>query len=55
MLDKKSKKNNSQLIVRLTEQERTEFVELCEKLDTSAAREVRCFIRSFIAENKKQT
>ncbi len=51
----KSKKKNSQFIVRLNDMERTEFVELCEELDTSAAREVRRFIRCFIAENKKQT
>ena len=44
----KSKKKNSQLIVRINDEERLRFIELCEELDTSAAREVRRFIRDFI-------
>jgi hypothetical protein len=51
--NKKSKKKNSQLIIRINDQERAEFVELCEELDTSAAREVRRFIRSFLAEHNQ--
>ncbi len=51
--NKKSKKKNSQLIIRINDIERVEFVELCEELDTSAAREVRRFIRSFVAEHKQ--
>ncbi|MDX1319251.1 MAG: hypothetical protein R3204_02310 [Oceanospirillum sp.] len=50
-LDKKKKKN-SQLIIRINKDERDEFVSLCDELDTSAAREVRRFIRSFLAEHK---
>lgn len=51
---KKSKKNpkNSQLIVRINEQERADFIELCDDLDTSAAREVRRFIREFVATHQ---
>ncbi len=50
----KSKKKNSQLIVRINDEERLRFIELCEELDTSAAREVRRFIRDFIkAEEAK--
>jgi hypothetical protein len=49
---KKSKKKNSQLIIRINDEERAEFVTLCDELDTSAAREVRRFIRTFIAEHK---
>ncbi|MDU0354115.1 hypothetical protein RS130_09365 [Paraglaciecola aquimarina] len=52
MENKKSKNKNSQLIIRINDIERVEFVELCEALDTSAAREVRRFIRSFLAEHK---
>ena len=50
---KKAKKKNSQLIVRINDQERAEFVDLCEELDTSAAREVRRFIRQFIDEHNR--
>lgn len=49
---KKRKKlaKDSQLIVRINREERDEFVELCESLDTSAAREVRRFIRDFVRQ-----
>ncbi|MBJ2136880.1 hypothetical protein KO519_10745 [Paraglaciecola agarilytica] len=53
MSAKKAKKKNSQLIVRINDQERAEFVDLCEELDTSAAREVRRFIRQFIDEHNR--
>ncbi len=48
---KKTKKKNSQLLIRINDTERNEFVSLCEELDTSAAREIRRFIRSFVTEN----
>lgn len=48
MAKSKAKKKNSQLIVRINDEERVHFIELCEELDTSAAREVRRFIRDFI-------
>lgn len=48
MAKSKAKKKNSQLIVRINDEERVRFIELCEELDTSAAREVRRFIRDFI-------
>ena len=48
---KKAKKKNSQLVIRINDQERDEFVSLCEELDTSAAREIRRFIRDFVAEH----
>ena len=51
--DKKKKNNkNSQLILRLDKDAREEFVDLCKKMDTSAAREIRRFIRDFIKKNK---
>ena len=40
----KKKKKNSQMIIRINDEERAQFIELCEELDTSAAREVRRFI-----------
>ena len=42
----------AQLIVRMNRQERDEFVALCEELDTSAAREVRRFIRKFLKQER---
>lgn len=50
----KKKKKNSQMIIRINDQERAQFIELCEELDTSAAREVRRFIREFIANHNEQ-
>jgi len=43
----KKKKKNSQMIIRINDEER-------EDLDTSAAREVRHFIREFIAKHGDQ-
>lgn len=48
---KKEKKKDSQLILRLDKEERDAFVELCKDLDTSAAREIRRFIREFLKEH----
>ncbi len=48
---KGSTKKNSQLVLRLDKDERDAFVELCKELDTSAAREIRRFIRQFMKEN----
>ena len=51
--EKKAKhKKNSQLIIRLNKDEKDDFLDLCDELDTSAAREVRRFIRDFINENE---
>ncbi|MDW3096195.1 MAG: hypothetical protein R8G33_11020 [Gammaproteobacteria bacterium] len=44
----KTKNKDSQLVIRINKKERDEFVSLCEGLDTSAAREIRRFIRDFI-------
>ncbi len=51
---KKSKgktKKDSQLIIRINGEDRDQFVSLCDELDTSAAREIRRFIRDFVREN----
>lgn len=50
---KSSTKKNSQLVLRLDKSERDGFVDLCKELDTSAAREIRAFIRKFMKENRK--
>ena len=48
---KKSGKKDSQLVLRLDKEERDAFVELCKDMDTSAAREIRGFIRDFMKKN----
>lgn len=47
----KDKKKGSQLVLRLDKAERDAFVSLCERLDTSAAREIRRFMREFVSAN----
>ena len=49
--DGKSSKKDSQLILRLDKDERDRFIALCKEMDTSAAREIRSFIRRFIKKN----
>jgi len=49
--NRKIKKKDSQLVIRINGTERDRFVSLCDELDTSAAREIRRFIRSFIKDN----
>lgn len=52
MGEKKKKtvrKKDAQLIIRISKEERKAFVDLCEELDTSAAREIRSFMRDFVA------
>jgi hypothetical protein len=53
-MGKKSGKKDSQLVLRLDKGERDAFVDLCKDLDTSAAREIRAFIRRFMKENGKE-
>lgn len=50
-VSKSPTKKNSQLVLRLDKGERDAFVEKCKQLDTSAAREIRRFIRAFMKEN----
>ena len=59
MADNKRKKKNSgkkdsQLVIRINKEERDEFLELCNDIDTSAAREVRKFIRKFVAKHEDE-
>lgn len=51
--DKGKQKKNAQLIIRLNKDEKKDFLDICDEIDTSAAREVRRFIRDFIAENQE--
>jgi hypothetical protein len=45
----KDKKKGSQLVIRVDKAERDAFVTLCNQLDTSAAREIRRFMREMVA------
>jgi hypothetical protein len=59
MADKKKTKKkqvkDSQLIIRISTSDRDQFVALCNSLDTSAAREIRRFIRGFLKDNEGQS
>ncbi len=46
--NKKSPPKDSQLIIRINRVDRDRFVDACAEIDTSAAREIRRFIRAFI-------
>lgn len=58
MTDKKKAKKkdlkDSQLIVRIAASDRDRFVSLCDTLDTSAAREIRRFVRDFLRDHEDQ-
>lgn len=48
---KKAGKKSGQLVIRIDPAERDAFVQLCDRLDTSAAREIRHFMRRFVKEH----
>lgn len=52
---KKDKKKDSQLVLRLDKAQRDAFVQLCNEQDTSAAREIRRFIRDYLKEHGTDT
>lgn len=45
---KKKHKKDTQLVLRMDSDMRNQFVDICKELDTTAAREVRRFIKRFI-------
>lgn len=49
---KSKKKKDGQMIIRINSDERDAFINLCEQLDSSAAREVRLFIRDFMLRHQ---
>ena len=49
--DRKHKKD-AQLVLRLNKDQRDRFVDACKDLDTTAAREVRRFIKRFLKRYK---
>ncbi|MEM6538082.1 MAG: hypothetical protein AAF742_09065 [Pseudomonadota bacterium] len=50
----KKKPKDSQFVIRINAAERDDFVDLCDRLDTSAAREIRRFIRAFTAHHNDE-
>ena len=50
--DKPMSKNSS-IIVRLSSDDRDEFIELCKALDTSASREIRAYIKKSVSKKRK--
>ena len=50
----KDKKKGSQLVIRVDKAERDAFVTLCDHLDTSAAREIRRFMRELVAAHSSK-
>ena len=44
----KKRAKDAQFVLRLDRDQRDRFVEICKELDTSAAREIRRFIKKFI-------
>lgn len=49
----KKKTKDAQLVLRLQKDTRDRFVDACQELDTTAAREVRRFIKSFLKKYDK--
>ena len=52
-MGKKNKKKDAQLVVRLPKDVRDRFIDACQDVDTSAAREVRKFIKRFLKRYDK--
>jgi hypothetical protein len=48
MAKKKKKGKDAQLVLRLDRESRDRFIEACHELDTTAAREIRRFIKQFL-------
>lgn len=50
--DKKKKKNKAQLVIRLDEELRSDFIDACQQMDTSASREIRRFMKKYLKQFK---
>ncbi|MEM9494920.1 MAG: hypothetical protein AAGA09_02860 [Pseudomonadota bacterium] len=51
---KQKNKKDSQLVIRVNREDRDRFTSLCDDLDTSAAREIRRFMKAFVADHEKR-
>ncbi|WP_199525718.1 hypothetical protein [Rhodosalinus halophilus] len=54
MPKKKKTKKDGQLVIRIAKEERDRFISLCDEMDSSAAREIRLFIRDFVARHETE-
>ncbi|QIR08019.1 hypothetical protein [Salinivibrio costicola] len=54
MTKKEKSKKDSQLLIRINSEQRDTFLSKCEDLDTSAAREIRRFIKQFLKEHEEK-
>jgi hypothetical protein len=54
MPKKKKIKKDGQLVIRIAKEERDRFISLCDEMDSSAAREIRLFIRDFVARHEAE-
>ena len=52
---KSDKDGEAKLVVRIETDLRDAFIEACQAIDTTASREVRRFIRDFLARSGKET
>lgn len=52
---KSDKDEDVKLVVRIEATLRDAFIEACQEMDTTASREVRRFIREFLARSDKET
>lgn len=52
---KSGKDDDVKLVVRIEAPLRDAFIEACQEMDTTASREVRRFIRDFLARSPKDT
>ncbi|MFD2178621.1 hypothetical protein [Veronia pacifica] len=48
-------KKDSQLVIRINGKQRDAFISMCEEMDTSAARELRKFIKQYLKDNALQS
>lgn len=49
----KKHRKDAQLVIRIGRKTRDEFVDICDELDTSAAREIRRFINDFLKRHQR--
>ncbi|WP_167369490.1 hypothetical protein [Salinivibrio sharmensis] len=52
MAKKEKTKKDSQLLIRINSEQRDAFLAACDELDTSAAREIRRFIKQFLKDHE---
>jgi len=50
----KKRPKDSQLVIRINRVERDRFIDSCAEIDTTAAREIRRFIKEFLEEKRAE-